>query len=147
MSAVTSVGAVIAALVAARRSRDDLWRRMVGAGLLFSAGVVVLGLAPVYGVALAVLPCIGAGSILFQTSNQSLLLMLSDFDYHGRLQGLVMLGFSGFGIAALPLGLLADAIGLRPTLVGMGVICVGMVVLVAMRGAADRALLDARDLG
>jgi MFS family permease len=147
MSAVTSVGAVIAALVAARRSRDDLWRRMIGAGLLFSAGVVVLGLAPVYGVALAVLPCIGAGSILFQTSNQSLLLMLSDFDYHGRLQGLVMLGFSGFGIAALPLGLLADAIGLRPTLVGMGVICVGIVVLVAMRGAADRALLAARDLG
>ena len=147
MSAVTSVGAVIAALVAARRSHDDLWKRMIAAGILFGIGVILLGVAPVFGVALAVLPFIGAGSILFQTSNQSLLLMLSDFDYHGRLQGLVMLGFSGFGIAALPLGILADAIGLRPTLVGMGVISAAIVVLVGMRGAADRALLAARDLG
>ena len=147
MSAVTSVGAVVAALIAARRARDDLWRRMIGAGIVFGAGVAMLGLAPVFVVALVILPLIGAGSILFQTSNQSLLLMLSDFDYHGRLQGLVMLGFSGFGIAALPLGILADAIGLRPTLVAMGVVSVAIVVLVRLRGAEDRALLAARDLG
>jgi predicted MFS family arabinose efflux permease len=147
MSAVTSVGAVIAALVAARRSHDDLWRRMIGAGILFGAGVLCLGAAPAFGVALVILPCIGAGSILFQTSNQSLLLMLSDFDYHGRLQGLVMLGFSGFGIAALPLGILADAIGLRPTLIAMGAVSVAIVVIVAMRGGEDRAQFAVRDLG
>ncbi len=147
MSAVTSVGAVTAAYLAARRVKPDLWKRLVVAGVAFGLGVTVLGLAPVFAVALAVLPFIGAASILFQTSNQSLLLMLSDFDYHGRLQGVVMLGFSGFGIAALPLGILADAIGLRPTLVMMGLFSAAIVGWTGMRGREDRALLAARDLG
>jgi MFS family permease len=147
MSAVTSVGAVIAAYLGARRVRPDLWKRLVTAGIAFGVGVAVLGLAPVFAVALAILPFIGAASILFQTSNQSLLLMLSDFDYHGRLQGVVMLGFSGFGIAALPLGILADAIGLRPTLVMMGAASALIVVWTGARGKEDRGLLAARDLG
>lgn len=147
MSAITSVGAVTAAYLASRRARPDLWRRLVVAGIAFGLGVVILGLAPVFAVALVVLPGIGAASILFQTSNQSLLLMLSDFDFHGRLQGIVMLGFSGFGIAALPLGVLADAIGLRPTLVAMGVASAAIVGWTGVRGREDRALLAARDLG
>jgi MFS family permease len=93
-----------------------------------------------------VLPAIGAASLMFQTSNQSLLLMLSDFDYHGRLQGLVMLGFSGFGIAALPLGILADAIGLRPTLAGMGLISAAIVGWAALAGRREPAFVE-RDIG
>jgi MFS family permease len=147
MSAIASVGAVAAALLGARRSNVDLWRRLVLAGVAFGACVVVLGLAPAFVIALAVLPCIGAASIMFQTANQSLLLMLSDFDYHGRLQGIVMLGFSGFGIAALPLGILADAIGLRATLVMMGAVSGAVVAWTGVQGRADRALLAARDLG
>jgi uncharacterized membrane protein len=38
-----------------------------------------------------------------------------------------MISFSGFGLAALPLGILADNIGLRTTHVGMGVICLAAV--------------------
>ena len=41
------------------------------------------------------------------------MLRLSDVDYHGRMQSMVVLGFSGFGLAALPLGLLADAVTLE----------------------------------
>ena len=32
------------------------------------------------------------------------MLSLSDFQYHGRMQSMVVLGFSGFGLAALPAG-------------------------------------------
>jgi hypothetical protein len=39
---------------------------------------------------------------------------------------MVVLGFSGFGLAALPLGLFADATSLRLTLVGMGVLVLGV---------------------
>jgi hypothetical protein len=35
---------------------------------------------------------------------------------------MVVLGFSGFGLAALPLGLLADALTLEVTLAAMGVV-------------------------
>lgn len=148
MSAVTSVGAVGAALVAARRgARADLWKRLVISGICFGVGVLLLGLSPAFPVTLVILVGIGASSLLFQTANQSLLLMLSDFEYHGRLQGLVMLGFSGFGIAALPLGILADAIGLRQTLAIMGVVSVVIVFAVALRGRKHTVLRVARDFG
>jgi MFS family permease len=120
MSAATSIGAVVAGLLLARRSSADPWRSMGNAGAAFAVSIILLGLTPSFGMSLLVLPVIGAAGLAFQSSNQSLLLTLSAFEYHGRLQSLVMLGFSGFGIAALPLGILADAVGLRPTLVGMG---------------------------
>ena len=148
MSAVTSVGAVAAALVAARRgAAADLWKRLVFSGVCFGIGVLLLGLSPAFPVTLVILVGIGASSLLFQTANQSLLLMLSDFEYHGRLQGLVMLGFSGFGIAALPLGILADSIGLRQTLGIMGVVCAFIVGVVAIRGRKHTVLRVARDFG
>jgi hypothetical protein len=52
----------------------------------------------------------------------------------------MMLSFSGFGMASLPLGGLADAVGLRPTLALMGsVIVVAMLVsTAALRSARQR---------
>jgi NADH:ubiquinone oxidoreductase subunit 6 (subunit J) len=47
--------------------------------------------------------------------------MTSD-THQGRVQSLMMLSFAGFGIAAAPLGLLAEAIGLRSAIVAMGAI-------------------------
>jgi fucose permease len=50
----------------------------------------------------------------------------------------MMLSFSGFGMAALPLGILADRIGLRATFVIMGAVTVAMmVVYLTIRGPAD----------
>jgi MFS family permease len=121
MAAVAGLGAVLTGLVVARRTdQRSAWRILGVAGLAFGGALVVLGLAPTFGIALLGLLVIGGAGLAFQTTNQALLLALSDFEYHGRLQGLVALGFSGFGIAALPLGVLADTITLRLTLVLMG---------------------------
>jgi MFS family permease len=121
MSAVTAVGAVIAALfIAARASGGSAIGTQVGAGLLFGTGVALLPFAPTYAVALAVVFCVGGASSVFQALNNSLVLGNTDFDYHGRVQSLLMLSFSGFGMAALPLGAMADAIGLHITMVVMG---------------------------
>ena len=74
--------------------------------------------------ALVVVLLVGAAAAGFQSMNNSLVLALSDFEYHGRIQSLMLLSFSGFGMAALPLGHLADRIGLRQTLAGMGVLTI-----------------------
>jgi predicted MFS family arabinose efflux permease len=148
MSAITAAGAVVAALLVTRFGwRIDQWRLLIVAGLAFGASVIALGLAPWYGLVLATLPVVGACALAFQTTNQSLLLDLSAFEYHGRIQGLVMLGFSGFGIAALPLGILADAIGLRATFVIMGSAVIAMLVLSAQRSRAIRRRLTSLDFG
>ncbi len=122
LSASSAVGAVAAGLVVGRlRAAVGPWRLTVLAAAVFGVCLVVLAGAPSFPVAMAVLVPLGAGLLVFQTMTQSLLMALSDLAFHGRIQGLVMLGFGGFGIAALPLGVLADAVGLRETLAGMGV--------------------------
>jgi MFS family permease len=123
MSAVGAVGAVGASLVVARRSgHHELVRLHTVTGVMFAVGVAGLGFAPNYLVALVVLVIIGAASSSFQSMNGALVLGLSASVFHGRVQSLMMLAFSAFGIAALPLGMLADAVGLRQTLVGMGLV-------------------------
>jgi fucose permease len=76
--------------------------------------------------------------------NNSLVLALSDLEFHGRVQSLMMLSFSGFGMAALPLGALADRIGLRETLASMGVTVVAtMVVFLAVSRRTRQRVGDA----
>ena len=64
---------------------------------------------------------VGCGMAGFQALNGSLVLATADMEYHGRVQSLIMLSFSAFGLAALPFGVLADELGLRETMVGMGI--------------------------
>jgi MFS family permease len=149
LSATTAVGAVATGLLMGRRShRGSQTRTFVWAGVAFGVAVGLLALAPTFWVAILVLLVVGGGNLAFQTANQSLLLSLSDMAYHGRIQGLVMLSFGAFGIAALPLGALADTVGLRWVLGGMGIavlLVMTAFVLVTRGRLASADLL--RDLG
>jgi predicted MFS family arabinose efflux permease len=149
LSAASAVGAVVMGLLLGRRSyRRSEARVMVLAGTTFGMALCALALAPVFAVAVAALLVIGGAMMAFQTSNQSLLISLSDMEYHGRIQGLIMLSFGAFGIAALPLGLLADALGLRWTLGGMGLAVALLTVLFAVDSRGRRARTDRlRDIG
>jgi MFS family permease len=149
LSATSAVGAVVTGLVLGRRSsRVHETRLFAIAAGTFGVALAVLAIAPNFVVAVVALFVIGGAMLAFQTTNQSLLLSLSDMEYHGRIQGLIMLSFGAFGIAAMPLGFLADAVGLRWTLAGMGAAVVVFVLVFVVRGrrritAADRL----RDLG
>ncbi|MGY1753413.1 MFS transporter [Blastococcus sp. SYSU D01042] len=135
LSATSAVGGVAAGLFLGRRGEWVRRRRVfVGAGLLFGLAICSLAVAPEAWVAVVVLLAVGAAMLAFQTSNQSQLLALTDPEYQGRVQGLVMLSFGAFGIAALPLGLLADQVGLRWTLGGMGAGVVAVVAVYALAG-------------
>lgn len=125
MSAVSAVGAVLMSLFVARRSSPaEAWRTQVVTGLAFGGGMLLIAGSPTYAVVLVAIFLVGAAASGFQAMNNSLVLGLSDFEYHGRVQSLMMLSFSGFGMAALPLGALADVIGLRSTFVVMGSVAV-----------------------
>jgi hypothetical protein len=56
----------------------------------------------------------------FQTLNSALVMRETSPAYYGRVMSITMLAFSGTGLIALPVGLLADAIGERATLIVMG---------------------------
>ena len=149
LSATSAVGAVGTGLLLGRRAhRGSQTRAFLVAGLVFGAGVAALAAAPTFWVAVVVLLVVGGSNLAFQTANQSLLLGLSDMAFHGRIQGLVMLSFGAFGIAALPLGALADAVGLRWVLGGMGVATLLVMALFALATRGRLARADRlRDLG
>ncbi|MFW2332187.1 MFS transporter [Ilumatobacter sp.] len=141
LAAASAVGAVIVSMyIAGRSTGRAAWRIQAVSGLAFGAMLVVLAMAPSFGTALLAIAALGAASAGFQAMNNSLVLALSDLEYHGRVQSLMMLSFSGFGMAALPLGALADRIGLRETLalMGIGVIAAMVLFLAVSRRTRDR---------
>ena len=128
LSLVGALGGLATGFVVARSSLAQGPQIQVISGIGFGVGIIGLGIAPTFGLALGAAAVVGMGTSAFQSMNGTLALGLSAPAYHGRMQSLLGLGFSAFGLASLPLGLLADAIGLRQTLVGMGVVCVVIMV-------------------
>ncbi|MDP5181848.1 MFS transporter [Blastococcus sp. BMG 814] len=148
LSASSAVGAVLTGLTLGRRShRGDQHRLLIVAGAVFGLALAAMAAAPSFVLAVVALVVVGGALLAFQTTSQALLLALSDIEFHGRVQGLVMLSFGAFGVAALPLGILADAIGARWTLAGMGVVVVGIVLVFAVVSRRTRAASRLLDLG
>jgi hypothetical protein len=148
MSGVAGLGALTAGYVDASRNRGlRPWRTIVWSGGAFGVSLIALGFAGSFPVALLVLAAVGASGLMFQTSTQAHMLRISALEYHGRLQSMVILGFSGFGLAALPLGLLADAVTLRVTLAAMGVAVLVMTAVFAIVRYRHRQNAPAVEIG
>ncbi|MEL7157224.1 MAG: MFS transporter [Actinomycetota bacterium] len=136
ISSASAVGAVVVSLPLAARANSE-WARaaMAGSGLCFGLGVMAVGAAGSFWIAFAVICFIGAATTIFQSLSNTLALGMADDAHQGRVQSLMQLSFAGFGIAALPLGALAEVIGLEPTIVIMGAVAsVAIVVYILLEG-------------
>ena len=142
LSGASAIGALMASLfIASRADGPRAWRMQTLAGAGFGLGVILVGISPTFVIALVAIVFAGGASSAFQSLNNALVLGACDPEYHGRVQSLMMLSFSGFGMAALPLGAVADAIGLRQTMVLMGGVAMAAIVVYAF--ARRRALVSA----
>jgi MFS family permease len=123
LSVASAVGAVIVSfLIASVGAGARAWRvQWVSAGV-FTLGLVILGLSSALPLTVIAVFVAGAGSSAFQSMNGSLVLAHTDAALHGRVQSLMMLAFSGFGMAALPLGAVADGLGLPIMFIAMAVV-------------------------
>ena len=123
LMSASSLGAIVVGVpLAARADSPSAGRWMVLSGLAFGATVVLLSLAGSFWWAFVVVILIGSATTAFQSLSNTLALGLTDDEHRGRVQSLMMLSFAGFGIAAYPLGLLAEAIGLAGSFFVMGVV-------------------------
>jgi MFS family permease len=139
ISSASAVGAVAVSFPLAARA-DSPWAKaaMVAGGFGFGVGVMGVGLAGSFWVAFGIICAVGAATTIFQSLSSTLAMAMTDDSHQGRVQSLMQLSFAGFGIAALPLGALAEVIGLRPTIVIMGAIATGsMVAYVLAEGGLD----------
>ena len=87
--------------------------------------VILLAAMPNFWMAFAVTALVGAATTGYQSLSNTLAIGMSDELHRGRVQSLLMLSFAGFGIAAAPLGLLAEVIGLRWSMGVMGLVAAG----------------------
>ncbi len=128
LSLVGAAGGLFAGVGVARTVLSQGPRVQVVSGVMLGAGLLFMSWAPSFTIALIAAVVVGGSTAGFQSMNATLALSLSSSAYHGRVQSLLGLGFSAFGLVSYPLGLLADAVGLRQTLAGMGVITIGLVI-------------------
>ena len=144
LNAAAAVGAAVGSISLANLERQRLRPFQTRSGLAFGVSLAVFAVMPSFYAALAVMAVVGATSSVFQALNNSMLLTSTPVEYHGRVQSLLMLSFSGFAIAALPIGIVADAIGIQTTLVVLGVLVVAVMVAARItepRGAVGETTL------
>jgi MFS family permease len=127
LMAVSAIGGVGAAVFSANRADGPTANRLqTGFGFGFGVGLMFLSMAPGFPVAMLAMILLGMSATGFQALNNTLALSYAEPEFHGRVQGLLMMSFGAFGIAALPLGAIADVIGIRQTIWGMGLIAVAV---------------------
>jgi MFS family permease len=130
-SAVFALGALIGALVAARRNGAGM-RLLVGTSLAFSLLEVVTGLMPTYWAFLVLLVPTGIAVISFTTTANASAQLGTAAEMRGRVMGIYMLVFLGGAPIGSPLtGLIAEHLGTRIAIIGGGVISIAATVVVA----------------
>ncbi|MCY3851797.1 MAG: MFS transporter [Acidimicrobiaceae bacterium] len=122
LTASGAVGAVIASVALANAEQSRLPSLQIQAAVAFGVSLIAFAAVPQYWAAVVVMLVVGGGSAAFQALNNSLALSIADVEYHGRVQSLIMLSFTGFGLASFPFGKLADIYGIRPMMSLMGVL-------------------------
>lgn len=135
LSSAGAIGAVAATVVVATYAghpKAPLLQPL--SAILFGAALIGLGGTSVFVAGLIVMVAVGGLASAFQALNNSLTMTYTEQDYHGRVQSISMLSWSLFGLAALPIGIVADHIGIRETLALQGIACITLVVAIRAMG-------------
>ena len=123
LTSALGAGSLIAALgvASARRTSHAV---LLGAAALFSVVLLLVGLSPWLPLTLALLVLLGAASIVFSASANTRLQLTAPSELRGRVMSLYFLLFAGTTpIGGFLVGVLATRMGVGPTTVLFGVIC------------------------
>ncbi len=121
LSSASAIGALVISIPLASRADSAKAKPVMAvSGAAFGALVMLLGAAPTFWTAFAVLIVVGASTATYMSLSNTIALQMASDAQRGRVQSLMQLSFAGFGIAAAPLGLLAEAVGLRLAIGVMG---------------------------
>jgi predicted MFS family arabinose efflux permease len=117
----SAVGALLGSILIARYA-DSPGATSIYSALAVGFGLSLIGvsLAPSFALALLGMFAVGATSGGFQSLNGAVIARETEARYIGRVMSITLIAFGAFGLMALPTGLLADAIGERPTLATLG---------------------------
>lgn len=119
----TAVGGIITTLFIATHPPKQPAMVMLGFGAALSGALLLLAIAPTFGVALLVASLVGASSSGFQMLNNVNLMQRTSPMFFGRVMAVTMMAFGLNSIVAYPVGALADQFGERQAIVAMAAGC------------------------
>ena len=96
------------------------WPALLAMGFVMAIGFGLVSMAPTYLTLIVAGIPLGIGRSGFMLLDNALLMSSSKRAYHGRVMSLAMMGFGSQALLAPMWGLLADAIGVRPTMLVVG---------------------------
>jgi predicted MFS family arabinose efflux permease len=142
--ACLGIGAVLAALVLATVGERIRRSRQAGfAALGYCGALVAFGLAPWYWLAVLSMLAIGFGYLSTVNALNTAIQLLVEDEYRGRCLALYAMAITGgFPLGAWLQGQIAQAVGVRATVVGAAVVLFAVVVYALSRAEGIRALDD-----
>ncbi len=108
------------------------WTALIVMGFTMSFGFVMLSVAPTYALAIAAGIPLGIGRSGFMLVDNALLMTSADRAYHGRVMSLAMMGFGSQALLAPMWGFMADHIGVRETLLVVGIVAATITSLIGL---------------
>ncbi len=130
--ALAMAGLVVSVPLAGVVRTERAWPVLLIVGFVMSLGFVLLSQAPTYGLAIAAAVPLGVGRAGFMLINSSLLMSNAEPAYHGRVMSLAMMGFGSQALLAPVWGALADWLGVRATLLIVGLVAATFTSLVGL---------------
>lgn len=133
MYTTAGVGALLGSLLVASYADHEnapQFQMLAGAG--FGAALAAFAFSPNFWLANVVLVVVGLCSMAFFSFNTTAVLSNTRPAFHGRVMSIFMLTFSLLPIGVLPLSLLTDVYGARPTIGACGIV-LGLFVLAMSR--------------
>ena len=145
ITSASSLGAIVVTVAAASVvHRPAAWSLFLGTSFVFGLVVIAFGLAPNFPIALLIIVLLGAVEMGYISFVLGLGMAYSHRRYDGRVQALIVSSFSFLGFVSLPIGLLADTIGVRATLIFEGAAGSILIAVVALYSRRINAAADAR---
>ncbi|MGI9613841.1 MAG: MFS transporter [Acidimicrobiales bacterium] len=108
------------------------WPALLVMGFVMAFGFLVVAAAPSYLLAIFAAIPLGIGRSGFMLLDNSLLMSTARPAYHGRVMSLAMMGFGSQALLAPVWGAIADQIGVRATLAGVGIASAIVTVMVGI---------------
>jgi predicted MFS family arabinose efflux permease len=127
---VSAAGGFVMSLVVASLAdskRAPLY--IVVASMTAALGLIGMGAAPSFPLAVLGMVFVTGGTAAFQTLNNSFALHLTEGMFYGRVTSFIFMAWGVINLASLPVGYLADAFGEQAVLAGEGVALVGIVIV------------------
>lgn len=115
-------GLLLNVFLAGMVSGPRAWAIMLALAGTLGGAFFLLAAAPSFGVAVAAMLIFGPAISGFMLTNNALIMGATDPAFYGRVMSLTMIAFGAQGVLALPVGVIADAIGERETLILEGAI-------------------------